>query len=69
MKIVKIKKGESRRDYLLRVMLAFLTTMNESSEVLGLETQVKYDGAVCDMSALIDDIEIELESNLERREK
>lgn len=60
MKKIKLQKNETRKDYLLRVMLAFLETMDESPEVLGLETQVKYDNAVCDMSALIDDIKIEL---------
>ncbi len=53
MAIFKQKKGESRKEYLLRVAIAYIDE----------ELVHTFDGAQCDGYCLIDDIKIEL--NLE----
>ena len=49
------KPNESRKDYLLRVTVAFLRENWEAAECA-----TDYDGTTCDGSCLADDIEAEL---------
>ena len=61
MKEVIKKKDETRKDYLLRVALAYLETIDDSEFADALGLIVKFDDAECDGSCLIDDIKMELE--------
>jgi len=55
------KKKETRKDYLLRVALAYLKKIKDSEYDEALSTKLEYDNARCDGDCLIDDIEMEID--------
>jgi hypothetical protein len=60
MREIKTKKGETRKDYLLRVSLAYLEEIENSAYRDALGTMLKFDEAECDGHCLIDDINLEI---------
>ena len=53
-KEIKQRKEEDRKDYLLRVVVAFLEQYEDTGEL----STIKYDGADCDYMCLMEDIKL-----------
>ncbi|MCK6462858.1 MAG: hypothetical protein L6Q29_03525 [Candidatus Pacebacteria bacterium] len=60
MKKITRKKNEKRKDYLFRVALAYLKQIEQSEDCDVLGRTIVFDGAKCDGSCLIEDMQIEL---------
>ncbi len=57
---VKLRKGESRKDYLIRVAVAYLKHVDHTGHFqTGYPDTINYDEADCDGACLADDLEAE----------
>lgn len=50
---------EKRKDYLFKIAIAYLETLEKNTDAL--KATIRYDGALCDGSCLLEDMKMEID--------